>query len=142
MNKKRAHIIVVLADLFCLAMIWMGVDDLQQINMKISNHVDVISYGNRIGYFVVGIGGPLIHLLIILEHSLPNIVHKAKGIMNYIIIVLVAALLSTGFIICSQIETKLENAGYVYCRNASGISALAKTVVYTKSIKSCNDLEK
>ena len=60
--------------------------------------------------------------------------------MNISLVVTVVAMLSAGFIISSWIKSRVESAGYIYCREASGISALAKSLVYTKDMAICEDL--
>ncbi len=108
--------------------------------MEITNQVDSISIGNRDGFFILAIGFPLIYIFIIIEHFRPDFINKYKSFMNQGAIVMVIALLFAGFIGSSWIKSKVENAGYFYCRNASGISALAKTLVYTKNIDICEEL--
>jgi hypothetical protein len=44
------------------------------------------------------------------------------------------------FMISSWMKSHAENSGYIYCRNVSGVSALARTLVYTKSMDICEEL--
>jgi hypothetical protein len=66
----------------------------------------------------------------------PEISKKFNAIINRSLVVMVIVLLGTGFFLSSWIEDRVES-GYVYCRNASGISSLAKTLVYAKDKDIC-----
>lgn len=59
--------------------------------------------------------------------------------MNQGAIVMLIALFVAGFAGSYWIQSQVENAGYVYCRNASGVSALARTLVYTKYMDICEE---
>ncbi|MGD9009528.1 MAG: hypothetical protein PVG41_16500 [Desulfobacteraceae bacterium] len=112
--------------------------------MEIKNQVDIIRFGNRDGFFVVGIGFPLMHLLIVMEQLCPDFIkriEKYKKPVNYSIMGFIFALLIAGFVMSSWLQSRAENAGYVHCRYVSGVSALAKTLVYTKEVQICEDLE-
>ncbi len=105
--------------------------------MEINNRPDSIEFGSRDGFFIVGIGFPIIYIGLIIEQFNPALIKKYKQFLNYAAITLVVVLLGAGFWSSSLIKTKVEKAGYTYCRNASGISALARTLVYTKDMAIC-----
>ncbi len=140
MNKKLAHTILFFGSLLCIGGLWIGYHEFQRILLEITNQADMIKFGNRVGFFIVGLFLPLIHLFIIVEHFRPTLIHKYKRLMNQGAIFLLIVLLSAGIIGSSWLESKVENAGYVYCRNASGISALAKSLVYTRDMDICEEL--
>jgi hypothetical protein len=140
MNKKLAHIIAFVLDLSCLVGLWIGYDEFQRILLEIKNQVDTIQLSSRAGFFIIAIGFPLIHLLSVIDYYWPNFPKKFSGIVNRGLVLTVIILLAACFIGSSWIKSKVENAGYVYCRNASGISALARTLVYTKNIDICEEL--
>jgi hypothetical protein len=100
----------------------------------------MISYGNRVGFFMVGIGFPLLHLLVMIEHFRPEVIQKYKRFLNSAVIAMVIILLGAGFVGSAWIQHRVENAGYVNCKKASGSSMLAKSLVYTKDMKICEDL--
>ena len=102
----------------------------------------MIQFSNRAGFFVLGFGFPPIHLFTIVDNARPGLFKKYIPIVNKSVVVLVAGLLVAGFASSSWIKSKVENAGYLYCRDASGVSALAKTLVYTKDLEICEDLVK
>jgi len=138
-NKSLSHAVLLILDFFCIWGVWVGYNDLIELLIELGNKVDTISFGSRDGFYILGFGLPLLHLLVIIEHFWSNI-RKYKRIVNSAVIILVIILFGIGIIGSSWIKSKVENAGYVYCRNASGISALARTLVYTKNIKICEEL--
>ncbi len=142
MDKKTSHAILLLLDLFCLWALWIFYKEFQRISMEIFNQVDMISFSNRIGFTIVAVGFLPIHIFTVVDNARPNLFKKYIPIVNKSVIVLVAGLLAAGFISTSWLKSQVENAGYVYCRNASGVSALAKSLVYTKDMKICEDLVK
>jgi hypothetical protein len=140
MNKKLAHIILFVGNFFCLGIFWMGLNDFNHTLSEINLQPDSISFGSRNGFFMVTIGFPLIYLGIMIEHFRPDWIKKYSSFCNYAAAGMIIILLAAGFIGSSWIRFKVENAGYVYCRNASGISALERTLVYTKTMDTCNEL--
>jgi hypothetical protein len=141
MNNKLRHLVIIFFDVLCIVFLWIGYDNIRQTLIAINAQVDIIRIGNRDGFFIVGIGFPLLHLLNITGYFLPYFIKKYQKPLNYCVIGLVVVLLSAGFAISSWLQTRAESAGYVHCRYVSGVSALAKTLVYTKEAQICEDLE-
>lgn len=144
MNNTLRHVVCLFFDLFCIVMLWILYDDFKQTLMEINNQVDILRFGNRDGFFIMGIVFPLMHLLVIIEQLWPDFLTKFtkyKKLINNCVMGFVVALLLAGFAISSWLQNRAENAGYVYCRYVSGTSALAKRLVYTKGQKICEDLE-
>jgi hypothetical protein len=100
----------------------------------------MIRFSSRTGFLILGVGALLIHPLMIVEYFWPGYIKKNNMILSIGLIALAIALFATAFTGSEWIKSKVENAGYVYCRKASGASALAKTLVYTKNIDICDDL--
>jgi hypothetical protein len=125
-------------------MLWILYNDFKQTLMEIKNQVDIIRFGNRNGFFIMGIVFPLMHFLVIIEQLCPDFIkriEKYKKHVNYSIMGFIVAMLIAGFAISSWLQSRAESAGYVHCRYVSGVSALAKTLVYTKEARICEDLE-
>lgn len=80
------------------------------------------------------------HVLAVVEQFYADIVKTYNRVLNYCVIFLFFILIAAGFFGLYWIKARVENAGYTYCRNASGISALARTLVYTKKIDICEEL--
>ena len=140
MTKNKAHIVFLIFDLFCIGMLWIAYSEFQRIPLEISSQVDTIRFGNRVGFFISGLGVPLIHSLSLMDFFWPNIKKKYSAIINRGIAILVAALIVIGFAGSSWLKYQVENAGYVYCWRASGSGVLAKTLAYTRDMKSCDEL--
>lgn len=140
MKKRTAHIILCLGDIFCFFGLWLGYDMFQHIFLEIVNQADVIRFSSRFGFFVFGAGLPIIHAFIIFEHFRPAVIHKHRRLINQGTIIMVIAFFITGFIGSSWIKTQVENAGYYYCRQASSVSALYRTLVYTRNVAVCEEL--
>ncbi len=140
MNKKLALILFSLFDLLFLGGLWIAYHEVNQLFLSINNQTDIIKFGNRIGFFLVGFGIPIVHLAGIIEFFWPTFIKQNMRVLNFSGIILITILISAGFLGSIWMRSQVENAGYVYCRNASGISALAKTLVYTKNLEICEDL--
>lgn len=144
MNNKLRHLGLLFFDLLCIGVLWIGCDKVQEILMAINNQIDTIRFSNRTGFFVVGIGFPLMHLLIIIEQLRPDFIkkfYKYKALINSCVMGFIVALLVAGFVVSSWLESRAEDSGYVYCWYVSDPSALAKTLVYTKNATICKELE-
>jgi hypothetical protein len=144
MNNKLRHVVIFLFDLLSIGVLWIGFDKIQQTLMELNNQVEIIRFGSRDGFFVAGTIVPLMHLLISIEQLCPDFIKKIekyKKSVNYSIMGFVVAMLIAGFAISSWLQSRAEYAGYVHCRYVSGVSALAKTLVYTKEVQICEDLE-
>lgn len=140
MNKKKGLILFSFFDLFVLFGLWLAYDEINQVFTGIANSVDAVSFNNRIGFFIVGIGLPLVHFFGIIIFFWPKLLAKRTSLVNRLLIVLGAVLLASGFFISAYMQTYVERAGYQYCRGASGVSALSKTIVYTKDPEVCSRL--
>jgi hypothetical protein len=141
MNNKLWHWVIIFFDVLCIVFLWIGYDSIRETLIEINAQVDTIRIGSRDGFFIVGIGFPLLHLLNISGYFLPDFIKKYQKSLNYCVIGLVIALLIAGFAISSWLQSRAENSGYVHCRYVSGVSALAKTLVYTKGVQICEELE-
>jgi hypothetical protein len=144
MNNTIRHIGLFFFDLLSIVMIYIFFNDFKQSLAEIKSQIDIVEFGNRDGFFVVGIGIPIMHLLIASEQLFPGFIkriEKYKKPVNQGIMGFIVALLIAGFALSSWLQSRAEKAGYVHCRYVSGASALAKTLVYTKGAQLCEDLE-
>jgi uncharacterized membrane protein len=140
MSNTTRHLGILFFDLLSIGVLWMGFDNIKQVLMEINDQVDILRLGNRDGFFVVGIIAPLLHVLNLTGCVWPNFISRYQRLLNYSVIGLVVISLAAGFAGSSWLQSRAENAGYVHCRYISGVSALAKTLVYTKDAKLCEDL--
>lgn len=140
MNKMKSHIIAFFFDLICFAVIVFGYQAFIGTVDEIRGRMDVIQFNSRIGFFVVGLGFPLIHLFGIADHFWSSLFKQYSRIVNLGFIVLIIVLFVTGVTSSSWLESQVKNADYIYCRNVSGVSALAKNRVYTRDMEICEEL--
>ena len=139
-SNKLRHSVLIFFDLLCVVMVCILYDDIQKTLMKINNEADIVRFGNRDGFFIIGIGFPILHLLNIVGYFCTDFFKKYQTSLNYLVIGLIVVLFSAGFVFSSLLKSRAENAGYVYCWYISGSGALAKTLVYTKDAQLCKDL--
>jgi hypothetical protein len=139
-NKKLGHIFFLFIDFFSFWLLWIGYNEIREIITGIHIQADIIRVGSRVGFYVVGIFMPITHIFIIVNSFFPVIEKKYSRLVNQGFIIALITLLAAGFLGSSSIRVNVENAGYTYCRNASGISALARTLVYTKNMDLCEEL--
>ena len=140
MNKKLSHTILFILDILCLAILWIAYNEIDRILFAIDNHVNMVSFGNRIGFSIAGVFLPLIHIIAIVEHYRPDFIKKHIRLLNMSCIISVVLIFSSGLATSRWIESTLQDAGYVYCRNASGFSALAKSLVFTRNADICKEV--
>ena len=139
-NNKLRNLGILSFDLLSIGILWMGYDNIKQILMGINDQIDILRFGSRDGFFIVGIIAPLLHVLNLSGYVWPNVIKKYQKILNYSVIGLVVFSLGVGFAGSSWLRYQAENAGYVHCRYISGVSALAKTLVYTKDAELFREL--
>jgi hypothetical protein len=141
MNNKLRHLGILFFDILSIGVLWIGYDNIKQTLMEINNQVDILRIGNRDGFFIVGIVPPFLHLINISGYAWPDFMNKYQKSLNYCVIGLLVASLAVGFAGSYWLKARAENDGYVHCWYVSGVSALAKSLVYAKDIKTCQELE-
>lgn len=140
MNKKLSHTILISFDLLCFWVLWIGFNSIIDVIIEINNQANIIRLSSRSGFYIVGIGPPLMHFLAVVDYFWSDFQKKYSRLVNQCVVIAVLVLLAAGFLGSSWIKTRVEKAGYICCRNASGISALARTLVYAKNMDICEDL--
>lgn len=140
MNKTFAHTILLIGDIFCIWGLWIGYHSLIEVLSEINCQIDIINFGSRDGFFIAAAILPIAHMITIVEFFFPASIKKHLKILNISITIALVFFIISSFYISSWLKFKVENTGYVYCRNASGISALSRTLVYTKNFKICEEL--
>jgi heme A synthase len=140
MNKKLAHSIILFLDLLSLFGLSYAYHEVKRILIENTNEAAFIEFGNRFFFIILVLIVPIGHILAIVEHLNAEFIKKYNRSLNYGVILAFMILLASGFFGSYWIKSRVENSGYIYCRNASGISALAKTLVYTKSMNICEEL--
>ena len=142
MNKKRSLILFSIFDLLFIGGMFILFYEFSRITSDLNQQVAMIKFGNRFTYLVVGAVIPMLHIWGIAEYFWPTVIKKNKRIISCSLIAVLLMLLSAGFAGSVWIKSKVRNDGYVYCSAASGVSALAKSIVYTRDIGICEDIVK
>lgn len=140
MNKKLAHIIIFIMDLLSFLGLWYTYHEVQYILTEITNHADLIEFTNNFFLMIVAVMVPIAHMTAVIEHFNAQLIQTYNRFLNYCVIFLTVTLFIVGISGSVWIRSHVEGAGYVYCRNASGISALARNLVYTKNMTICEEL--
>jgi hypothetical protein len=140
MSKKTALALFTLFDLMGIAILWIGYDSIKEYFYGIDHQVEIIRFSSREGFFTVGMLIMIAHMLGFIEYFFPELIKKHLKVANIGAIVTLIIFLSSGFYISSWMKSNVENAGYTYCRNASGVSSLSRTLVYTKNMEICEEL--
>ncbi len=140
MSKKKAHVIITLFDAFSLFGLWWGYSEVDQIITGISNFSDMVSFNNKIGFFIFGVGLPIAHIIGIIEYFWPNILIKRTALINQSFIILGIALFVMAFGISAFLKTYVESAGYQHCPKADKNLSFSTYLVYTKDTAICSQL--
>jgi hypothetical protein len=140
MSKTKAHILFIFGDLLGFFLLWSGYVDISKIVQDSSNLIEAISFSNRIGFFIFGIGILLIHVYLICESLRPKFFRKRIRWVDFVFIIFGIVLFAGAIFISIFMQHYVEKAGYQYCRGASGVSALAKELVYTLDEETCRQL--
>lgn len=140
MSKTKAHILFIFGDLLGFFLLWSGYVDICKIVHDSSNSIEAISFSNRIGFFIFGIGILLVHVYLICESLRPRFFSKKIRWVDYVFLIFGIALFVSAIFISISMQNYVEKAGYQYCAGASGVSALAKKLVYTKDEEICQQL--
>jgi hypothetical protein len=139
-NKKLAIIFIIVMNFFCLEGLWGGYSNIRDLMIAVNSQIDMVRFSSREGFFIFSMAFPIFCLYLPIEKFWPDFVKNHKGLLNKSVIVVLIAFFASGFIGSSWIKAHVENAGYTYCHNASGISALSRTLVYTKNMDICEKL--
>ena len=138
MNWIVRHFAFVVIDLLFLWGLSLGYTDYSNALLNIASDKDVVEFSNRAGFFVVCAGIFPLHFLTITTDLWPDAINRFSRIFNLFIVAWVICLFSSGIIGSYWLQFKAESEGYIYCREASGFSALARTLVYTKVQDNCS----
>lgn len=138
MSKVKAHVILILADILAIIAIWWGYRQIHDLLTGISFSVDAVSFTNRIGFAFVGILLPFAQVNALFEHLWPAKVYRRTRYLIFTTIVLGIVIFFGAVSISFYMQKYTEEAGYQYCSGASGVSALARTLVYTRNSEICS----
>lgn len=140
MSKKTAHIVLCIFDIAVIYVVWWGGHKIGQVVTDVKQSADVISFLDRIGFFVPGIILPLGHGFVIFEHFYPAWVQRRTGLLNVSVILALAVLIVSAFFISSRLQNHVRSAGYHYCEQAGNRLTFSKVLVFTRDAQICRRL--
>lgn len=140
MSKAKAHIVLTIGDILVILGILWGCNEIMEILINVDNVAESISFSNRVGFFTVGIALPIAHVFSIFENFWHDYLSKRKQLINSLIIIFGIVLFAGAIFISIFMQHYVKKAGYQYCAGASGVSALAKELVYTIDDETCRRL--
>jgi hypothetical protein len=136
-SKRTAHLILLALDVAILFVLWRGLSEINEIFVDIANSVDVLTFSNRIGLFLVGIGLPMVHSLAIWELFRPDLLVKKARIINTSIAIFGIVLIAAAIFVSLYMQWYTERAGYHYCRGGDRGGMIFKTLTYTMDAEIC-----
>lgn len=140
MSKRKAHIILILFDIFSLICLWAGYNLVNQVVSDIAHSADTVEFNNRVGFFCFGVLLPLVHLFAIYEYFWSQAVKRKMALFNWSGLILLLVLFTSGFYISTRVRTHVERAGYLRCPQADRQLSFSTALVYTKNDAICSQL--
>jgi hypothetical protein len=140
MSKPKAHIFLILFDIFSIIGLWAGYNLINQVVIDIAHSADSVEFNNRAGFFCFGVLMPMVHLFAIYEYFWAKTVKKKMALFNWSAFILLIVLFASGFFISFRMQTYVERAGYLYCPQANHSMSFSTYLVYTKDDAICSRL--
>lgn len=140
MSKPKAHILLVLFDIFSIICLWAGYKLINQVVIDIAHSADAIELNNRVGFFCFGVLIPMVHLFAVYEYFWPKVVEKRMAHFNWSAVILLIVLFASGFFISGCVQTYVAQAGYLRCPQADRQLSFSTGLVYTKDDVICSRL--
>lgn len=140
MSKRKAHIVMILFDIFSLICLWAGYNLVNQVVVDIAHSADTVEFNNRVGFFCFGVLLPLVHLFAIYEYFWPQAVKRKMALFNWSALILLIVLFTSGFYISTRVKIHVEGAGYLHCPQADRQLSFSTGLVYTKNDAICGQL--
>ena len=140
MSKKQAHIIIFLVDLFCIAIIWLFYNETRQLFSDMHNQADKVIVGSKEGFFIFAIVAPILHFVTIIEHFWFEFIKKHIRLISWGVFAMLILLFISAITISGLIKIKVENAGYVNCKELEWSGAYSVSYTYTRNQAICKQL--
>jgi hypothetical protein len=140
MSKKKAHVLLLLLDIFSIIGLWMGYNLINQVVVDITHSAETVEFNNRIGFLCFGVALPIIHLFVIYGYFWPKVIKKNSMLFNWSIFILLIILFASAFFISFRVRTYVERAGYLRCPQADHQLSFSTGLVYTKDAAICSRL--
>ena len=135
-----SHFVTTIFDIVAvLAVYWVSLR-YQNVNIALENTNDVISFNNRLFFYLGLLIMPIIHVMGIIEATAQSFYSKyIKKFANHIVIFFVIFFLTFPIIMLNILEAKLDSASYRYCQIASNNRKISSDLVYVKDMQLCTE---
>ena len=114
MSKKKAHIFLLLIDIFSIIGLWAGYNEINQVVIDIAHSADAVEFNNRVGFFCFAVLMPMVHLFAIYEYFWPKVIEKRMAWFNWLAFILLIVLFASSFFISARVRAYVERAGYMH----------------------------
>jgi hypothetical protein len=140
MNKKLAHAKLFLLDIPCLFCFWFFLNEISRMFLDISHQADMVEFNSKEGFFILAAVVPIAHIVIIIEHIWFDFIKKYTRLINYGALIMFILLFASAITISILIKVKVENAGYVNCKELEWSGTYSKSYTYTRNQAICEQL--
>ena len=140
MNKKLAFIILLALDISCIFVLVFFYKEINGLNSDIQSHADSVSFNSKDGFFILALVVPIGHLIAIIEHFWRNVIKRHIRLINYGFLVMLILSFISAITISILIKAKVENAGYVNCKELEWSGTYSVSYTYTLNQAVCEQL--
>jgi hypothetical protein len=140
MNRKLAHAKLILLDIPCVSCFWYFCYEIIRVFLDINDQADMVGFNSKEGFFIFFLIVPIAHIVIIIEHIWFEFIKKHSRLINYGAIAVLILLFASAITISILIKVKVENAGYVNCKELEWSGTYSKSYTYTRNQAICEQL--
>ncbi|MBT8338794.1 MAG: DUF1240 domain-containing protein [Desulfatitalea sp.] len=108
--------------------------------LGIDNQTDMVVFSSKHGFFIFAIIMPILHLVVIIEHFYSEFIQRHSKSMGYGFIVILFLMFVSAITISSVIKAKVENAGYVNCKELEWSGTYSVYYTYVRNQAICKKL--
>jgi hypothetical protein len=123
-----------------LFLLWLFFNDAGKILSSIHNQAEMVAFNSKEGFLILGLFAPLAHLVGIVEHFRPELIRKHARSINYSAIAFFAFLFVFAIGASNWFERKVQNAGYISCRELNHSGTFSIYLVYTRNQQICDQM--
>ncbi|MFZ1984668.1 MAG: DUF1240 domain-containing protein, partial [Desulfatitalea sp.] len=104
------------------------------------NQAEMVTVWSKEGFFIFAIALPIIHFIVIIEYFYFDFIKKHAQSIGYGFLAMLIFMFVSAFVISSLIKAKVENAGYVNCRELEWSGTYSVSYTYTRNQEICEQL--
>ena len=140
MNKKLALIILLLFNSLCVYALFYFYNEIRQLFLDINSNTDMVSFNSKQGFFIFALGLPIISFVIIIEHIWFEFINKHIRLISWGVFAMLILLFISAITISALLKAKVENAGYINCKELEWSGAYSVSYTYTRNQAICKQL--